>query len=111
MATCHLAQAQTEHLTAAEAKNHVGEMATVCGRVASSHFAEKSKGQPTFLNLDKPYPNAIFTILIWGTDRQKFGKAEETYRDRNVCVSGKITSHREIPEIVISTPAQIRIQK
>ena len=111
VATCHIAQAQTKELTAAEAKNHVGETAIVCGRVASSHFAEKSKGQPTFLNLDKPYPNAIFTILIWGTDRQKFGKAEETYRDKNVCVSEKITSHREIPEIVISTPGQIRIQK
>jgi micrococcal nuclease len=110
--TCHIAQAQTEHhLTAAEAKNHVGETATVYGRVASAHFAEKSKGQPTFLNLDKPYPNAIFTILIWGTDRQKFGKAEETYRDKNVCVSGKITSHRDTPEIVITTPGQIRIQK
>jgi hypothetical protein len=92
-------------------KNHVGKTATVCGRVASAHFAEKTKGQPTFLNLDMPYPHQIFTIVIWGTDRPKFGKAEETYRDRNVCVSGKITSHREIPEIVITTPAQIKIQK
>jgi hypothetical protein len=110
--TCHIAQAQAEHhLTAAEAKNHVGETATVCGRVASAHFAEKTKGLPTFMNLDMPYPKQIFTIVIWGTDRAKFGKPESTYRDRNVCVSGKITSHRDIPEIVITTPGQIRIQK
>lgn len=106
-----IAQAQSAHLTAAEAKNHVGETATVCGRVASAHFAEKTKGQPTFLNLDKPYPHQVFTIVIWGTDRLKFGNPERTYRDKNVCVSGKITSHREIPEIVINTPEQIRIQK
>ena len=106
-----ITQAQTAHLTAAEAKNHVGETATVCGRVASAHFAEKTKGLPTFMNLDMPYPHQIFTIVIWGTDRLKFGNPERTYSHRNVCVSGKITSHREIPEIVINTPGQIRIQK
>jgi hypothetical protein len=99
------------HLTAAEARNHVGETATVCGRVASAHFAEKVKGLPTFMNLDVPYPHQIFTIVIWGTDRLKFGNPELTYRHRNVCVSGKITSHREMPEIVINSPAQIQIQK
>jgi micrococcal nuclease len=109
---CRIAQAQTEHhLTAAEAKNHVGETATVCGRVASAHFAEKTKGLPTFLNLDRAYPNQIFTVVIWGADRLKFGNPESTYRNKNVCVSGKITSHRDVPEIVITTPGQIRIQK
>ena len=106
-----IAQAQTAHLTAAEAKNHVGEPAIVCGRVASAHFAEKTKGLPTFMNLDMPYPRQIFTIVIWGADRLKFGNPERTYRDKNVCVSGKITSHRDIPEIVVTTPEQIRIQK
>jgi micrococcal nuclease len=108
---CRIARPQTKQLTAEEAKNHVGETATVCGQVASIHFAEKTKGLPTFMNLDKPYPNQIFTIVIWGTDRAKFGKPETTYRDKHVCVSGKITSHRDIPEIVITTPGQIRIQK
>jgi hypothetical protein len=106
-----IAQAQTAHLTAAEAKNHVGETATVCGRVASIHFAEKAKGLPTFMNLDMPYPQQIFTIVIWGTDRLKFGNPERTYRNKNVCVSGKIISHRGIPEIIVNTPGQIQIQK
>src|ERR1700751_1726958 len=106
-----ITQAQTAHLNAAEAKSHMGETATVCGRVASAHFAEKTKGLPTFMNLDMPYPKQIFTMVIWGTDRPKFGNPERTYGDKNICVSGKITSHREIPEIVINTPAQIRIQK
>jgi hypothetical protein len=107
----YITQAQSAHLTAAEAKNHVGETATVCGRVASAHFAEKAKGLPTFMNLDMPYPKQIFTVVIWGTDRLKFGNPERTYSHRNVCVSGKITSHRDIPEMVISTPEQIQIQK
>lgn len=32
------------------------------------------KGQPAFINLDKPYPNQIFAFLIWGSDRSKFEK-------------------------------------
>jgi hypothetical protein len=92
--------AQTSKITAAEAKDHVGETRTVCGRVASTHFASKSKGEPTFLNLDEPYPKEVFTILIWGSDRAKFGTPETKYKDAKVCVTGKITSHREKPEII-----------
>jgi hypothetical protein len=73
-------QAQTGHLTAGEAKNHVGEKTTVCGKVVGTHFASGSKGQPTLLSFDEPYPKEIFTILIWGSDRPKFGHPEETCR-------------------------------
>jgi hypothetical protein len=104
-------QAQTRHLTAAEAKNHVGETATVCGKVVSARFASKSKGQPTFLNLDEPYPNHIFTVVVWGSDREKFGDIEAKYGVKNVCVSGKITSYQGLPEIAIDDPSQIEIQK
>jgi hypothetical protein len=65
--------AQTNKITAAEAKDHVGEVRTVCGKVVSTHYAVKSKGEPTFLNLDEPYPKEVFTILIWGSDRAMFG--------------------------------------
>jgi hypothetical protein len=103
--------AQSGHIAAAEAKNHVGEKMKVCGEVVSTHFASGSKGQPTFLNLDEPYPKEIFTILIWGSDRPKFGKPEDTYRDKDVCVTGKITSHNGRPEIIASEPSQLRIEK
>lgn len=102
--------AQAKKLTAAEAKSHVGEKATVCG-IVSTRYADRSKGQPTFLNLDKPYPNEIFTILIWGSDRPKFGRPEATYRDKDVCVTGKITAYKGIPEIIASEPSQIQIRK
>jgi hypothetical protein len=75
------AQAQ-KPLTAAEAKNHVGEKATICGNVVSTHYAASTRGSPTFINLDKPYPDQIFTALIWGSDRPKFGDPEEAYRSK-----------------------------
>jgi micrococcal nuclease len=97
-------------ISAAEAKNQVGKRATVCGEVASTHYAERSRGNPTFINLDKPYPDQIFTVLIWGSDRAKFGDPEETYRNKRICATGKITDYKGVPEIVAYEPSQIKIQ-
>ena len=94
--------------TPAEAKDHIGETATVCGTVNSTRYAPSTKGQPTFLNLDKPYPNQIFTVLIWGSDRSKFGSPEVTYKGKQICVTGKITVYRDVPEIVAGSPSQIK---
>ena len=103
--------AQTHKISPAEAKDHIGERATVCGKVASTHFAGRSKGQPTFLNLDEPYPRQIFTILIWGSDRAKFGEPESKYKEQIVCVTGRIESYRSSPQIVATEPGQIASEK
>jgi DNA/RNA endonuclease YhcR with UshA esterase domain len=97
-------------LTAAEAKDHVGETATVCGNVVSTRYAASTRGQPTFLNLDKPYPNQIFTIVIWGNNRSKFGKPEVEYREKRICVTGKITEYRGVPQVIADDPAQITVE-
>jgi hypothetical protein len=86
-----------------QAGQHIGETATVCGTVASEHFASTSKGQPTFINLDEPYPRQIFTILIWGSDRAAFGQIP-----KRLCITGTISSYRSIPEIIARKPSQIR---
>jgi micrococcal nuclease len=96
--------------TADQAKSHIGERGTVCGVVASAHFAASSKGRPTFLNLDKPYPNQIFTVLIWGSDRQKFGTPERDYNKKNVCVTGTIEQFRGAAEIIARNPSEIKIK-
>jgi len=78
---CFLVFALTMGVYASEysahmAQNHVGEKATVCGEVVSSHYASSSNGEPTFLNLDEAYPNGIFTVVIWGDNRAQFDELE-----------------------------------
>lgn len=97
-------------LAANEAKNHVGETATVCGTVESTHFASSSNKQPTFLNLDAAYPKQIFTIVIWGSDRSKFGRPEADFSRKHVCVTGKISEYRGVPEVIATEPSQIKIE-
>ena len=96
-------------LTATEAKDHIGEQSTVCGKVVSTRFAESSRGSPTFLNFDKRYPDQIFTLVIWGSDRSKFGDPETAYRGKRVCVTGKISVFKGVPEVVANEPAQIKL--
>src|SRR5216684_309643 len=94
-------------LSAAEAKDHVGETATVCGNVVSTRYAPSTKGQPTFLNLDKPYPNQVFTVVIWGSNRHRFGEPEKAFNGKRICVTGKIAEYRGVPEIIADNPNQI----
>jgi len=96
--------------SASEAKEHFGETATVCGEVVSTRYADSTKGQPTFLNLDKPFPHQIFTIVVWGHDRSKFGTPEKDYKAKQVCVTGKITAYAGLPEVVAEDPKQIRLE-
>jgi DNA/RNA endonuclease YhcR with UshA esterase domain len=109
MCLCTPLNAQKK-MSAAEARDHVGETATVCGNVVSTRYASSTKGQPTFLNLDKPYPNQIFTIVIWGNNRSKFGRPEVEYNGKRICVTGKITEYRGVPEVIADAPAQITVE-
>jgi hypothetical protein len=94
-------------LSSQQAASHIGETATVCGIVASANYAVRTKGQPTFLNLDKPYPNQVFTIMIWGSDRGKFGTPEAQYLGKRLCATGQIQSYKGKPEIVANDPRQL----
>lgn len=98
-----IGQAQT--LTAAQAKAHEGENATVCGTVASERTATSSRGEPTFINLDSAYPNQVFTILVWGDDRANVGALPRT--GAHACATGLIKDYRGVPEIVVRNSSQL----
>jgi hypothetical protein len=99
-------------ITAAQASQHMGEVQTVRGVVASATHAARAKGQPTFLNLDKPYPDAILTVVIWGSDRGNFAvPPEKAFKGKTVRVTGKITVYRGTPEIVVHDPTQIIVDE
>ena len=92
-------------ITAADAKNHIGEQATVCGNVASEKTAAGSRGEPIFINLDAAYPNQVFTILVWGDDRKNVGELPRA--GSRVCASGVIQDYRGVPEIVVRSSGQL----
>jgi len=97
----------------AEAGRYVGEEREVCGPVVGTHFAEDSRGQPTFLNLGEDYPSPKrFVVLIWGDDRHNFPTPPEDYYEGNtICARGEIQEYEGVFEIEIRLPMQIEIQQ
>lgn len=82
----------TATLTPAEARNHIGQQATVCGLVTHTHYAQRSRGKPTFLNFGKD-----FTVVIWSQNRQ--GVPERTYREKRTCATGRIETYRGVAQM------------
>jgi micrococcal nuclease len=85
-------------ITTSEAAKHIGQRETVCGTIAGVHTAASSRGTPTFINLDRAYPDQIFTLLIWGEDRARVGAVPKSGR---ICATGIIKEYRGAPEIVL----------
>ena len=96
-------------LDPAEAANHVGEEATVCGEVTGAKYSDHRKRKPTFIDFGPPHPNQLFTALIWGEYRDRFDYVPESLLGKTVCVSGTITEFKGKVEIKVSDPSQIRI--
>ena len=96
-------------LDPADAIDHIGEEATVCGEVTGAKFSSHRKRKPTFIDFGPPHPNHVFTALIWGEFRDKFDYMPESLLGKTICVSGTITEHKGRPEIKVSEPSQIRV--
>lgn len=99
--------AAAAEVPAKEAGRHVGETATVCGIVASGKYDADLRSQPTFLDFDKPYPDQVFTAVIFGADRSKFGSPETGLRGKRICVTGRIQNRSGLPEIIVNDPKQL----
>lgn len=101
-----------------EAVKYIGQNKVVEGIVVDARYATTSKGQPTFLNIGKPYPQpGRFTAIIWGSDRRKFlmefpPNPETYFLKRRVRVSGLIEEYPKgsgNAEIILHDPSQIKV--
>ena len=85
----------------------IDKKVTVCGTVVSTH---KSKKGHVFINLDKSFPNQIFSITIWASNIINFTyKPEAELTGKRICVSGKIVNYKGTPSMYVDTEKQIEI--
>ena len=89
--------------TAAEAAKHVGETATVTGKIDEVHQAARGT---IFLNMGGKEPNQAFTALIPAASAAMFSRPQQ-FQGRTVAVSGKIALSKAKPQIVVNSPSQI----
>jgi hypothetical protein len=89
-----------------EAKDHIGENASVRGLVEQVSFSKKGHA---FLNFGGRYPQHVFTGFIPARNVAAIGGPEflESLSDNTITVTGEIKLYKGRPEIVISSSAQI----
>ena len=85
-----------------DAGDHQGESGIVCGTVVAAQYLPQAPGRPTFLNIDEPYPNQRFNVVIWGEQRRDFplsGKPEVVMIGREICTKGLIEGYKTYTQI------------
>ncbi|HWZ36221.1 MAG TPA: hypothetical protein VNW51_08690 [Mucilaginibacter sp.] len=101
--------AQT-NITAKEAAKYLNKTVVVCDQVYGGKFL--SNNGITLIDLGGAHPHEFLTLLIKGDDRKKFKDApEEALKGKKVCVTGQVINYKGKPEIVITDPSQIKMQK
>ncbi len=101
-------------LAAAEAKNHVGEATTVCGKVVDTQtlkYGIAGRGKPVTFDLDQPEPSPVFYFLTFGSHEGGPEEAIAAYQGKRVCVNGKILVRGTTPFIMAADRAQIKVQE
>jgi endonuclease G len=89
-----------------QAKYQMNANATICGTVVDARFVEKSGN--TFMNLDKRFPNDIFSVSIWKNDRVNFSYAPETLLiNKQICVTGMVRENNGKATMSISNEKAI----
>ncbi len=91
-----------------QSRLHVGEKITVCGTVVATKLSSKSGA--TFLNLDRKFPNQVFSATIWKKNRTNFSyKPEEVLLGKKVCITGVITLYQGTPTMSILGEEKIQL--
>lgn len=89
-----------------QAKTFKGKEITVCGTVVSTKYHEKSGG--TFINLDKKFPNQVFSVTIWKNNRVNFSYLpEDELMGKRICIKGEVGEYKGTPTMTISNEKQI----
>jgi len=91
-------------ITAYEAKNHIDSQAVVVGKVVEVYTTDKL----VRLNLGKPFPQQIFTAVIFADKTNQFSELDKL-KGKTIEVSGKIILYREKPQIILNSTNQLRI--
>jgi len=89
---------------ASQADKHFDEIAVVTGKVAQVTFRPKV----VFLNIDKPFPDAPFTVVIMAKDTNCFGDLK-ALEGKSVEISGKIKEYKNSAEIVVASTNQLKV--
>jgi len=84
------------------------EIINVCGTVVGARL---SKAGNILINLDKPFPNQVFTVFIKKDDIINFNyNPVETLKGKIICAKGKVIDLGGTPSMYVANNEEIKIQ-
>ena len=99
-------------ITTAKAKDYMDKEVCVVGKVISFKLASDGKST-NYINIDKPYPESVFTVVISNNYLEKLNIKIEDLKDKNIYIKGKITTYKNDPKQIpqIYNPISIVVKK
>lgn len=97
-----------DHFNTVQAKIYVdtGDQINVCGTVVST---KKTRNGHVFLNLDKRFPNQIFTVTIWKDDLINFSyDPSVALKGKKMCFTGKVSDFDGTPSMNVDREKAIK---
>ncbi len=101
---------QRNHFNSLVAKQFINrnEIIHVCGTVVGARL---SRAGNILINLDKPFPNQVFTVFIKKEDIVNFNyNPEELLKGKIICAKGKVIDLGGTPSMYIKNDTEIMIQ-
>lgn len=89
---------------AEEARLLIGQTQSISGKVAQVSAKEKI----TYLNLERPYPDMPFSVVIFAARTNLFADLQDL-KGKIVLVSGKISAYANNPQIVVESTNQLKV--
>ena len=101
-----------ETITADKAKDFLDKIVSVEGKVVSYKLAPEGKSI-NYINIDKKFPENIFTVIITNDWLPKFNLNFEDLVNKIIIVKGKISVYKNDPKQIpqIFNPISIEVKK
>lgn len=93
-----------QKITSKEVKQHIGDSLRITGFIADIYLGEKV----AYLNFENKFPKNVFSCAIFSGKFDEFGDLSK-YKNKNAEVTGKITTYKNKPQIILESKDQIKI--
>lgn len=99
-------------IPAIKAKDYMDKEVYVMGKVVSIKLASEGKNT-NYININKPYPDSEFTVVIFNNYLDKLTIKIEELKDKTIYIRGTITTYKNDPKQIpqIYNPISVVVKK
>ena len=102
--------AQTDTLTAEQAKTMINKEVIVKANVAGARLFDKDGNKTFLINLDKRYPQSPLTVVLYDKAYKDLNLQYEL-QEKDIVVKGTVTLYNDRPQIIVSDVRNLKILK